>query len=119
MVGFVLPYPPSLNRHYRFIGRRVLISYEGLAFRESVRSALVAAGVKPMTGPLKVEIDLYPPDARVRDVDNGMKPLLDSLQHARVFANDSQIRRLEVEMCGIMPGGKALVRIDRYERRET
>jgi Holliday junction resolvase RusA-like endonuclease len=48
-----------------------------------------------------------------------MKPLLDSLQHARVFANDSQIRRLEVEMCGIMPGGKALVRIDRYERRET
>ena len=126
MVEFELPYPPSLNRHYRFIGRRVLISHEGRSYVEAVRKAVRDAGVKPMSEPLQVDIRLYPPDARVRDDDNGaiviayaLKPLFDAMQKAHVYRNDRQVRRFQAELCGIVPGGRAVVRIKRHEMRET
>ena len=125
MIEFTLPYPPSLNKHYRFIGRRVLISFEGQAYVEAVRKIVKDAGVKPMTEFLQVDIWLYPPDARVRDDDNGaiviayaLKPLFDAMQKARVYRNDTQVKELRARMCGIVPGGRAIVRVGPYERLE-
>ena len=36
-------------------------------------------------------MDAFPPDRRRRDLDNLQKPLLDALQHAGVYEDDSQI----------------------------
>lgn len=44
-----------------------------------------------MMGPLNVHIDIFPPDKRRRDIDNCFKSVLDALQHAGVFWDDSQI----------------------------
>ena len=125
MIELELPYPPSLNHHYRFIGNRVLLSHEGLAYREEVREIVKKTGMDPMREQLTAGIDLFTPDGRRRDDDNGaiviaysLKPLFDALENARVFKNDWQVKRLVAELCGIVPGGKAIVRIDRYERRE-
>ena len=45
---------------------------------------------------LSVLINAYPPDRRKRDLDNILKSLLDALQHARVYPDDSQIDRLTI-----------------------
>lgn len=60
---------------------------------------------------LEVEVDAYVPDRRRRDIDNIPKALLDSLEHAGVFVNDSQIDRLLVTRKGRRPGGAVVVRI--------
>lgn len=45
---------------------------------------------------LKVDIIAYPPDKRRRDLDNLLKAPQDSLQHAGVFHDDSQIADLRI-----------------------
>ena len=46
---------------------------------------------------LRVQVECFPPDKRRRDLDNLGKSLMDSLQHAKVYADDSQIDFLSFE----------------------
>jgi len=64
-----------------------------------------------MRGPLAMFIKIYPPDKRRRDIDNVLKALLDSLEHAGVYENDSQIFRLQIEKKEPIKGGKCFVKI--------
>ena len=111
MIELDLPFPPSVNHYYRRVGPRTLISREGRRFRERVCSLLAASGVRPMAGPLRVEIEVYPPDRRRRDIDNMQKALLDALEHGRAFRDDSQIVELKIERRAWVGGGRTLVRI--------
>jgi crossover junction endodeoxyribonuclease RusA len=111
MIELELPFPPSVNHYYRRVGPRTLISREGRRFRERVCSLLAASGVRPMVGPLRVEIEVYPPDRRRRDIDNMQKALLDALEHGRAFRDDSQIVELKIERRAWVAGGRTLVRI--------
>ncbi|HUT61007.1 MAG TPA: RusA family crossover junction endodeoxyribonuclease [Phycisphaerae bacterium] len=113
MLELELPYPPSVNHYFRMVGRRVLISREGRAFRNRVCSTLAASGVRPLDGPLAVEIEVYPPDARRRDVDNVQKALLDALEHGGAYRDDSQIVDLRIRKGVPVEGGRTLVRIGR------
>ena len=45
---------------------------------------------------LNVVINVYPPDKRKRDLDNIIKCLLDSLQHAEIYVDDNQIDWLSI-----------------------
>ena len=108
----VLPYPPSINHYWRMFRGRMVISREGREFRGRVCSVLAAMGAKSMAGPLVMEIDLYPPDRRRRDCDNGLKAALDGLQHGGVYEDDGQIWKLTVRRLSPVAGGKAVVRID-------
>ena len=111
-----LPWPPSVNRYWRMWNGRMLISREGRAYKTGVSFAVqchenfTAASV-PMCGDLKVEIDLYPPDRRKRDIDNTQKAILDSLGHAGVYEDDSQIVELNVCKREVVKHGRAVVRI--------
>lgn len=110
MIQIVLPYPPSINRYYRRVGYRTLISREGRLYRRRVCRILRSAGLQPMEGTLAVGLDLYPPDGRRRDCDNPVKALLDAMQHGRLYRDDNQIKKLLVVMRPtIVPGGKVLV----------
>ncbi len=42
-------------------------------------------------GSIAIRIDIAPPDDRRRDCDNVQKAVLDALQHAGVFWDDSQV----------------------------
>lgn len=101
-VAFELPWPPSLNRYYRNVGYRVLISREGRRYRMMTVSRL-AGMVEKLKGRLKMLIELYPPDNRRRDVDNSLKCCLDALAHAGVYEDDSQVKDLHVLMLEPMP----------------
>ena len=107
-----LPYPPSVNHYWRHVGSKVLISREGRAYRDKVLMSINYAG-PVLTGRLSVDLLVYPPDARKRDIENVCKALLDALQHVGVYEDDSQIDRLLVERKRIDKGmGYVLARIE-------
>lgn len=122
MIKLTLPWPPSVNRYWRHpstgrLAGRHLISSEGRAYRESVlREVLSQSGSSQFdkTTPLKVEVVAYRPDHRKRDLDNLPKAIFDSLTHAGVWCDDSQITDMRI-MWGdkIIPGGLVEITIER------
>ena len=112
MIEVELPFPPSVNHYHRRVGPRTLISREGRRFRERVCAILAGLGVGGLQGPLHMEIELYPPNRQRIDIDNRQKALLDALQHGGLYADDSQIKKLNIEMCGCVRGGRTLVRLE-------
>lgn len=91
-----LPFPPSLNRYYRHVGAKVLICKDGRLYRKKLETML--QGVKPITGRIELRVDVYPPDMRRRDLDNLLKGLQDAMVHGGLMGDDSQIKRLIMEM---------------------
>lgn len=93
-VELVLPVPPSLNAYYRHDRGRTHINGAGRAYR-SLLSTL-CSGRPALRGRLAVDVELWPPDNRRRDLDNTLKCLLDGLAIAGVFVDDGQIDDLRV-----------------------
>lgn len=113
MTEFEIPFPPSLNHYYRHVGPRVLISREGRSYRSRVMATL--AGTPRQPGGLEMEIEFYPPDRRRRDLDNLLKCVLDTLQHAGVYEDDSQIVKLTaIKHNPVPPDGLAFIRIQNH-----
>ena len=110
---FDLPYPPSVNHYWRRVGARTLISRAGRAFRERVCSLLAARQIDPLAGPLAVQIEVFPPDHRRRDIDNLQKALLDAMQHGGAYYDDSQIVSLCIIKREVVPDGRTLVTIEK------
>ena len=101
-ISFELPWPPSVNRYYRHVGPRVLISREGRKFRMMCVSRL-GGRFKKLTGKVELFGEFYPPDARRRDLDNVLKCTLDSLVHAGLMEDDSQIKHIDIRMGDPVP----------------
>jgi crossover junction endodeoxyribonuclease RusA len=77
-VAFTLPYPPSVNRYWRSVRGRNILSKEAREYKAVAHAAILANGWR-VTGPVAVAFTLYPPDNRLRDGDNVGKPLFDAL----------------------------------------
>lgn len=111
-----LPYPPSVNHYWRHFRGRTLISREGRTFRTNV-CALLARGngngprKPPSGGRIAMAMDAFPPDRRRRDLDNLQKPVLDALEHAGVYEDDSQIDLLITRRREVVPEGRLLVNV--------
>ena len=43
-----------------------------------------------------------------------MMALLEALQHGGLYRDDSQIAKLQIERREVVPGGRTLVRIEKY-----
>ena len=91
MITLELPYPPSINHYYSYYRGRPVLSRDARTYRHQVRAVARALKIEPILEPLAVRIDIHPPDKRRRDADNLQKPVLDALQHAGVFWDDSQV----------------------------
>lgn len=93
-----LPWPPSVNHYWRRQGARYFVSSEGKAYRDTLYYACAQhRGLFSAKQRLSVTIDAYPPDKRRRDLDNILKSLLDSLQYAGIYEDDSQIDFLAIK----------------------
>ena len=105
-----LDWPPTVNTYYRtvMIGNtcRVLLSAKARAYRESVKArAYREAAASPVfrTERLRVTLMLHAPTRHKYDIDNRAKAVLDSLEHAGVYANDEQIDRLDIQRGEVRP----------------
>jgi crossover junction endodeoxyribonuclease RusA len=113
-----LPWPPSVNRYYRHIGKgplagRVLLSEEGRLYRKAVDSVIRQARARHAWAMfLRVDIAAYPPDRRKRDLDNMLKAVLDALQASGVYENDGQICDLRIWRAERVTGGQLTVTIE-------
>lgn len=99
-----LDWPPSVNRYWRRHpqGRGMFLTNEGRAYRSAAEHAKPHS---PITGPVRVAIDLILPDRRRRDIDNVLKPILDAIGHAGIYEDDSQVVSLVVEKRHVEPPG--------------
>ena len=97
-----------------------LLSEKGREWYQTVDRILFAKKLPRISGPLSLELLLFPPDRRKIDVDNRNKPVLDSLkrrdkdaqQMAWLFADDdSQVKVLTTIMGPVTAGGKCIVTI--------
>ena len=112
VIRFELSWPPSVNRYYRHVGPRVLISREGRKFRMMCVSRL-GGRFKKLEGNVKLIGEFYPPDARRRDLDNVLKCTLDSLVHAGLMEDDSQIKHIDIKMGDpVPPDGLVFIQIE-------
>ncbi|MFA1646288.1 MAG: RusA family crossover junction endodeoxyribonuclease [Enterobacteriaceae bacterium] len=119
----MLPFPPSVNTYWRAPNKgplkgRHLISAKGRAYQSAACSAIVdqlRRLPKPSTAPAAVEIILFPPDSRRRDIDNYNKALFDALTHAGVWEDDSQVKRMLVEWGPQVAGGRVEITITTHE----
>lgn len=87
----VLPWPPSVNRYWRAVNGRNILSAEGRAYRASLRPSEMI-----VRGRVAVLISAYPPDNRRRDLDNMLKATLDALVHTGAIEDDGDIDDLHI-----------------------
>ena len=112
-----LPYPPSANKMWRAVnvGGRVrnILSREGRAYRASAVPAVAAqvAGVAKIAGDAIVFIEMLPPDRRRRDLDNIIKPVLDTLTKGGVWSDDYQVVEIHAVRSAPCAHGKIIVEV--------
>ena len=108
----MLEWPPSVNHYWRASGNRRYISPRGMAFRQHVISTMPTNWLA-FKGRLQVRIDAYPPDYRRRDLDNILKAILDSLEHAKAYLDDNQIDKIMVIRRDVISGeGKVIITVE-------
>lgn len=114
-----LPYPPSVNHYWRRVGAKTLISREGRRFREEVVGFYRQLKVRAIDRPVRVNVVAFRPDRRRRDIDNILKSLLDALDHAGAYEDDSLVWDLRVAWAldqdgqlVVRPGGLLQVTIE-------
>lgn len=104
---FTLPWPPSVNGYWALglikpKGRAPrpthFLSDRGREYRVEALDALAKQRVPrgALKGRLRITATAYPPDERVRDVDNLWKGMLDALKHAEVIDDDGNIDDLHI-----------------------
>ena len=110
-IKLTLPYPPTVNHYWGQLGSKKYLGKKGKEFREAVFICVYNARKGTLNGRLHMEVYLYPPDKRKRDVDNVLKPLLDALEHAGLYENDSQIDKLCITRREVIPQGSCHIEI--------
>lgn len=91
-----LPYPPSINRYWRAVAGRNILSRDGRSYRERAQIAMLTQRARKLTGRAVVEIVMHAADRRRRDLDNICKPILDALVHGGALDDDEQIDDLRI-----------------------
>lgn len=117
-----LPFPPSVNSYWRAPNKGVLVGKHliSAAGRKYLTNAVADVVTqlkrypKPRTDLVSVVVILMPPDRKRRDLDNYLKALFDSLTHAGIWLDDSQVKRIRVEWGPLTSGGKAEITIGTF-----
>jgi len=104
------PYPPSVNRWTRALGRgRVVLTKEARDYKASIEERFDRMNL-PVPfyyehEPLAVVYEVHPPDRRRRDLSNILKVLEDSL-NGFLWTDDSQIKAFLMVMLSPIPSGR-------------
>ena len=108
-----VPFPPSDNNFYVQTRNGRFISAKGKKFRADLAEAVLSQlpDVR-LDHKVLVEVVLYMPDNRVRDVANYMKALMDAISKADLWEDDVLIDQLFIYRGATTPSsGNCFVRI--------
>lgn len=94
----VLPWPVSVNALYRVRGKKVYISSKGKAFKKACGIILAEEKCHFEEDRVWLDIEVYPPDRRKRDISNLIKIVEDALPW---FKDDSQVDKIEIRRCEV------------------
>lgn len=116
----ILPFPPSVNGYWRAPNKgasigKYLVSERGRKYQAETYAMVIEQLhriPKPITGNVSVSVVLFPPSKVRRDLDNYFKALFDALTKANVWADDSQIKKLNAEWGPVVKGGRVELVID-------
>ncbi|MGQ0285839.1 RusA family crossover junction endodeoxyribonuclease [Pasteurellaceae bacterium 22721_9_1] len=110
-ITLMLPYPPSVNTYWRHARGRHYISEKGKAYQSQV--FLTCLGYLPFKKPVSIDVEVWLPDKRKRDLDNLWKVLLDSLVNAKIVDDDcwQMIPKQSITAMGVVKDGKLVVRL--------
>lgn len=92
----ILPYPPSTNHYIASSGSRRFLTREAKSYRLVVQTIVLGQLVRFGAMRLKVQIEVFAPDNRKRDLDNLLKNIQDALENAQLYNNDNQIDDLQI-----------------------
>ena len=121
---FTLPFPPSVNTYYRTYLGRMLISRKGREYCGKVLRSLIEQKMTAgfTTERLRIDILACRGDRRKYDLDNLLKPLIDSLAStnngACLFDNDEQLDEILIVRGPVDTDGPGFVRIHLTEITE-
>lgn len=92
-VVLTLPWPPSVNRIWRAVGGRIILSMLARRYHKLAANALPSGKVDTLRGRLRVSVVLHAPAniGPVWDVMNREKCMCDALTKQRVWGDDSQV----------------------------
>lgn len=96
--------PPSINNYWLDSGKaQKRLSKRAYHFIEVMKRF-----VQPIQfmGDVRVVVDYYMPDNKIRDIDNILKPCLDALTKCGLIGDDSQVKSLTVNACPQVKGGQ-------------
>jgi len=96
-----LPFPPTINTYYTIARGRKILSKKGRDYKIECAELLKDYEPDDYT---RVEIDLFVPDKRRRDIDNYVKAIFDVLNKT-VIHDDSQITYFSVTKQDPWKGG--------------
>lgn len=106
-VIITLPWPPSVNHYWEGSGRRRHVGKRGKDYREEVFWTIRQGKFNGHFQGDRVGVEIMahePEKIRRRDLDNLLKCALDSLTHAELWTDDSQVDDLRVVRSD--PGGR-------------
>jgi len=107
-----LPYPPSINNYWIARGNTRFVSKRGRDFKLAVQEYIAAHQLESFGGgAVTVDIVLRPRDARLMDIDNCIKPILDALQDAGLFDNDRQVHQVSITRGLVKKGGGGCIAV--------
>ena len=116
-----LDYPPSVNHIYgqrglKARGKRKYLLPEVEQYRTSVMISVIEQYPKFLDGGfvekerLAITVHAYPPDRRVRDLDDYHKALLDAITESGLWLDDNQVDQLHTYR-GVPGSGRVRVEI--------
>ncbi len=102
-----LPWPPSVNHYYTIARGRKILSKRGREYKKECVIEMFHQQIpKSHKGPYTIFIRAYPPDKRRRDLDNILKPSLDSLTEYGAIGDDSMIDDLRIQRFNPVKDGR-------------
>jgi crossover junction endodeoxyribonuclease RusA len=115
-VTLELPIPPTNNTYYRNFRGRMVLGQKGRDYKKYVQEYVAMHNLPKFgTNRLGASITVFPADKRRWDLDGRLKGLLDALQDAGLFDDDSQFDRIYICRGVIKKGGGCTITVATIE----
>ena len=112
-----LPWPPSLNRIWRAVNNRIILSEAARKYATAAANALPVGRVDSLRGRLVVTMSLSAPakmGAKAWDIANREKLMIDTLTKQRIWLDDSQIDTMVITRGAPSESGHVDILIQEY-----